>query len=68
MAMAIQADPDGMSARGLRWENFESEFRRNIESYVDSEYRGLFGLFGSNQWIIEMAKACALGNPAACEQ
>jgi len=64
--LAMQMDTEGMAVRGLTKWNFESEFRKNIESYVDSVYpRSPQSNFGSSI-IRESAKACALGNPAAC--
>jgi RHS repeat-associated protein len=65
MALYMSLDSEGASQKGLTPKTFESELRKNIETYVESFYLPGLSNFGGTIFV-ESAKACAMGNPAAC--
>jgi RHS repeat-associated protein len=67
MASYLQVGAHCETGKGcLTNENFESEFQRNVQNYVQWYYSTV-PIYQRKSWLSEdAARQCALGNPAAC--
>jgi len=62
LAAYVQANPIGAAQHGITARNFEDEANRRISDFIDSEF-----IIKGDQRGEELARQCALGNPAACD-
>ena len=64
MAAYMQANPQHAAANGLTEATFNKQAEQRISQYVDWFYLGTSTL---SPGMIDAARQCALGNPAACD-
>jgi hypothetical protein len=66
MAAFLEADPTAAEKHGLTKDNFDQQAAQRISDYVSWYYS--LPMFDNYRSIVdeEAARACALGNPAAC--
>jgi hypothetical protein len=67
MAAFMQVNPELAEKNGLTEATFNAEADRRISQYVENFYRMSGNVMSSDPLQYYAARACALGNPAACE-
>jgi RHS repeat-associated protein len=67
MAAFMQANPEQAKKNGLTEATFNAEADRRISQYVQNYFRMSGNVMSSDHAKEDMTRACALGNPAACD-
>ena len=67
MAVFMQVNPELAKKKGLTEATFNAEADRRISQYVENFFRMSGNVMSSDSIKKDMARQCALGNPAACD-